>query len=163
MKKLLLLAFLAMSLQADMFDEGSKSIGLKIGSASIGSEQYFIAGLNGNYFVLDDLSVGIGYEQWFSGDPDISKVTLESTYFLEASETIRPYAGLIYRRILVNGSDRFGNSYDDTNSYGGRAGVAFSRKHMLLSAGLVYEKYDTTEQLFNDSETYLEFTIGFFF
>jgi len=163
MKKLLILVLVVMSLQADMFDQGSKTVGLKIGSASIGNEQYFIAGLNGNYFVVDNLSVGLGFEKWFVGDPDISKVTLESTYFLEINEKLHPYAGIIYRRILVSGSDRFGRSYDDTNAYGARAGLAFTRGRFLLSGGLVHEIYDTTENLFNDSETYVEFTIGFVF
>ena len=176
MFKLFLAALLAMSLQADMiskersqddshsfFSKGSKSIGIKLGSASIGDEDYMIAGLSGNYFVRDSLSVGLGYEKWFSGDPDIDKITLESTYFIEASDTIRPYAGVLCRRILISGRNRFGKSFDDTNSYGGRAGVAFVQDNFLLSAGVVYEKYDTTQRFFDDSETYVEITIGFAF
>ena len=163
MLKLLFIALLALSLQADMFSKGSKSIGVKLGSASIGNEDYTIAGVSGNYFVIDSLSVGIGYEKWFSGNPDISKATLESTYFIKASDKIHPYAGVLYRRIFISGSDFFGRSYDDINSYGGRAGVAFVQDRLLLSVGLVYEKYDTTQRIFDDSETYVELMIGFSF
>lgn len=163
MLKLLLVAALAFSLQADMFSQGSKSIGLKLGSASIGDEDYTIVGVSGNYFVIDSLSVGLGYEKWFSGDPDIDKITAETTYFIEASETIRPYAGVLYRRIFISGTDRFGRSFDDTNSYGARAGVAYAKDNLLLSAGLVYEKYDTTQNFFDDDETYVEVTIGLTF
>ena len=131
-------------LQADMFSQGSKSIGVKLGSASIGNENYTIAGLSGNYFVIDSLSVGLGYEKWFSGNPDIDKITAESTYFIQANENIRPYAGVLYRRILISGSDRFGRSFDDANSYGGRVGLAVVQDNLLLSAGVVYEKYDSS-------------------
>jgi len=160
MKKIFFLLALAMSLQADMFSQGSKSLGIKLGSASIGNEDYTIAGVMGNYFVIDDLSVGVGYEKWFSGDPGIDKITLESTYFINVSDSIRPYAGVLYRRILISGSDFLGRPYDDTNSYGGRAGLAFVKDNLLLSAGVVYEQYDTSERLFDGSETYLEVTIG---
>ncbi|PHR58482.1 MAG: ferrodoxin oxidoreductase beta subunit [Arcobacter sp.] len=163
MYKLFFLLIISIGLQADMFVQGSKSVGLKLGSASIGNEDYTIAGITGNYFIADSLSIGLGYEKWFSGDPDISKVTLETTYFIRATDTVRPYGGLIYRRILISGSDFFGRSYDDTNSYGGRAGLAFVKDNLLLSAGLVYERYDSTQRLFDDSETYVELTIGFVF
>jgi len=146
-----------------MFDQSSMALGIKLGSASIGDEDYTIAGVSGSYFVIDSLSVGLGYEKWFSGDPDIDKVTLESTYYFKASETLRPYGGVLVRRIFINGSDVFGRSYDDTNSYGARAGLAFVQDNLLLSAGLVYEKYDTSQRLFDDSETYFELTIGFAF
>ena len=153
----------SISLQADMFSQGSKSIGVKLGSAYIGQENYTIAGLSGNYFIIDSLSVGLGYEKWFSGDPDVDKITAESTYFIKANDNIRPYAGVLYRRILISGSDRFGRSFDDVNSYGARAGLGIIQGNLLLSAGVVYEKYDTTQSLFDDSETYVELTIGFAF
>lgn len=163
MKNIIVFLLLVLSLHAEMFTEGSKSVGIKLGSSSIGTQSYVIAGVSGSYFVIDNLSVGFAYEGWFSGNPDINKLTLESTYYIEAGDTIHPYSGLIIRRILINGEDRFGRSFDDTNSYGARAGVAIIQDKLLLSLGVVYEKYDTTQGLFTDSETYLEAVIGFTF
>jgi len=162
-KVLLFLLVLSSLVQADMFSQGSKSIGIKLGSASIGNEDYTIVGVSGNYFIVDSLSVGLGYETWLGGNPDIDKITLESTYFVEASETVRPYAGVLYRRILISGSDRFGRNFDDLDSYGARAGVAFVQDDLLLSAGLVYERYDSRQRFFDNSETYLELAIALSF
>mgnify|MGYP000636670315 CR=1 FL=1 len=106
MKKVFMVLILAMSLEADvsvyksLFSQGSTSVGIRLGGASIGDENYTIFGISGNYFVIDNLSIGLGYEKWFSGDPSIQKATLESTYFLPASEKIRPYLGIFGRRIF---------------------------------------------------------------
>ena len=163
MRKLLVVVLLATSLMGDIFSQGSVSIGAKLGGASIGNEDYTIVGVSGNYFVIDDLSVGLGYEKWFSGDPDIDKITVEGTYFFHLNEQFHPYAGLLIRRILISGNDRFGRSFDDTNAYGYRAGVAFTQDRLLISAGIVQEKYDTTQGFFDDTETYLEVVVGFTF
>lgn len=166
MKKVFMILILAMSLQADvslyksLFSQGSTSLGLKFGGASIGDEDYTIFGISGNYFIIDNLSVGIGYEKWFSGDPNIQKVTLESTYFIPASEKVRPYLGVFGRRIFMSGSDRLGRDYDDVSSYGYRAGVAFVQNNLVLSTGIVQEKYDSTQRFFDDTDTYAEVTIG---
>lgn len=169
MKKVFMIFILTISLQADvslhksLFSQGSTSIGIKLGGASIGNENYTIFGISGNYFVIENLSVGLGYEKWFSGDPSIQKATAESTYFIPASEKVRPYLGLFYRRMFINGSDRLGRSYDDINSYGYRAGISFVQDNLLLSAGIVQEKYDSTQRLFDDTETYAEIVVGFVF
>jgi len=163
LKTFFLVLVFSLSLHADMFSEGSRSIGVKLGGASIGSEDYTIAGVSGNYFVLENLSVGLGYEKWFSGNPDIQKLTIESTYFIPASENFRPYVGLLLRRIIIGSSDRIGENYDDTNAYGYRAGLAFTQDRLLISVGVVQEKYDSTEGLFGDTETYAEVLVGFTF
>ncbi len=163
MLKVFLVALVTLSLQANMFSVGSKSLGVKLGGASIGNEDYTIAGVSANYFVIDNLSVGLGYEKWFSGDPDIDKLTLESTYFFDVSENLHPYLGLLVRRIFINGDRPIRGSYDDTNAYGYRAGLAFVQDRLLISAGIVQEKYDTTQGFYDDTETYFELTAGFAF
>ncbi len=166
MKKVFMILLLITSLQADvslhksLFSQGSASVGIRLGGASIGNQNYTIFGVNGNYFIIENLSVGLGYEKWFSGDPSIQKATVESTYFVPASEKIRPYLGVFARRIFMSGSDRFARGYDDVNSYGYRAGIAFVQNNLVLSAGIVQEKYDSTQRLFDDTETYAEVTIG---
>lgn len=166
MKKVFMIVIFAMSLQADvslyksLFSQGSTSVGIRLGGASIGSENYTIFGISGNYFVIDNLSIGLGYEKWFSGEPSIQKATLESTYFIPASEKLHPYLGVFGRRIFISGNDRLGREYDDVNSYGYRAGIALVQNNLVLSAGLVQEKYDSTHGFLDDTEIYAEVTIG---
>lgn len=157
MKIVIVLFFASITLMADIFSQGSASLGIKLGSASISRENYTIAGISGNYFVLDDLSVGLGYEKWFSGNPNVQKITLESTYFIPADEKIHPYAGLLYRRISI------GNEMEDINAYGYRAGLAIVNANLLMSIGMVQERYETKSGIFDGSDTYAEIIIGFFF
>jgi hypothetical protein len=167
MKKLLLLMALVLSLYAgtlstngvssNVFSKNSVTLGVKLGSASINHDNYTILGLSGNYFVIDGLSVGLGYEKWYGGEPDIQKITLESTYYISASEEVRPYLGLLYRRILID--DELG----DVNAYGYRAGVAFVKDRLILSAGIVQEKYETNRNVLPDTQTYMEATVGIAF
>jgi hypothetical protein len=171
MRKLLMIIALGMSLYAgtlstgggslgassNVFSKNSVSLGVRLGSASIGSEDYTILGLSGNYFVLDNLSVGLGYEKWYSGNPDIQKATIESTYFIPASEAVRPYLGVFYRRIMIS------DGLDDVNAYGYRAGVAFVKERLIFSAGIVQEKYESDRAIFNDTHTYMEATVGITF
>jgi hypothetical protein len=169
MKKVFMIMMLTMSLQADvslhksLFSQGSTSVGIRLGSASTGNENYTILGVSGNYFVIENLSVGLGYEKWFSGDPSIQKVTAESTYFIPASEKMRPYLGIFGRRIFISGNDRFGRDYDDINSYGYRVGLAYTKDRLLISAGLVQEKYESREGFLDSTETYAELTLGYVF
>lgn len=172
MKKLLLLIALTLSAYAgsisaggtslsassNVFSKHSLALGVKFGSASVGNEEYTILGLSGSYFVLDDLSIGLGYEQWYSGDPDIKKVTVESTYYIPASEEIRPYLGVLYRRIMISDGRNA-----DVNAYGYRAGIAFVKGRLVLSAGIVQERYESSRILFNDTETYMEASVGITF
>lgn len=148
---------------SDVFSQDNVSVGVKVGSASIGDESYTIAGISGNYFVVDNLCVGLGYEKWFSGDPDISKATVESTFYIPINEKFRPYAGLLYRHLFIGRSKSLSRDLDDVDAYGYRIGMAYAEDSMLISAGLVQEKYDTKHVLFNDTETYTEVTIGFIF
>jgi hypothetical protein len=163
MKKILLILLIVMNLQADMLSKGSTSIGVTLGGASINNENYTIAGVIGKYFVIDDLSIGLGYEKWFSGNPDISKITAETTYYLKLNEEFRPYAGLLYRRVFISGDRPLSGSYNDTNAYGYRIGLAMIQDNLLISFGIVQEKYDTKQNLFDDTQTYAELTIGFSF
>jgi hypothetical protein len=147
----------SLSASSNVFSKNSVSVGIKLGSASIGNENYTILGLSGNYFVIDNLSVGLGYEKWLSGNPDIQKATVESTYFIPASEAVRPYIGLFYRRIMI------GDGLDDVNAYGYRAGVAFVQKRLIFSAGIVQERYESDRAIFNDTQTYMEAAVGITF
>lgn len=169
MHKLLLLISLTFGLYAgtlsgsgssvsvsNAFSAKSVSLGMRLGSSSIGNQTYTIAGLNVNYFLIDNLSVGLGYEKWFSATPDVQKLTVDSTYYIPASENIRPYAGVLYRHIMISG-------LNDTNAYGYRVGVAIRQGRTLLSAGIVHERYETSSGNLDGTQTYGEVTIGIAF
>jgi len=134
----------------------SRNVGVKLSSASIGDEDYTVAGASFSYFVADNLSLGTAYEYWFSGSPSVSKITLDSTYFIPASEKIRPYLGLLYNHYFVGDNS-------DIDSYGYRAGVAYIQEPMLLSAGIRQEKYMSDRSIFSNDDTTAEFVVGFSF
>ncbi|WP_232784227.1 ferrodoxin oxidoreductase beta subunit [Moritella sp. Urea-trap-13] len=134
----------------------SKSLGIKLGSASIGSEDYTVAGVSINYFALDNLAVGTAYEYWFSGKPTVSKATLESTYYLPASEQLKPYFGLLYSHYFVEDNA-------DIDAYGYRVGIAYINSPMFFSAGLRQEKYTSDRAIFSNEDATGEFMIGFSF
>lgn len=150
---LLLLSNLA---HAATLSASSKSVGIKLSSASIGSESYTIVGASINYFVVDNLSIGAGYEYWFSGSPSVSKLSLDSTYYIPLSEQFKPYAGLLYSRYFLE-------NIDDVDAYGYRAGIAYINSPMLLSAGIRQEKYTSDDVYFSDDDPTAELVIGFAF
>ncbi|PKH07262.1 ferrodoxin oxidoreductase beta subunit [Moritella sp. Urea-trap-13] len=131
-------------------------MGIKLGSASIGSEDYTVAGVSINYFALDNLAVGTAYEYWFSGKPTVSKATLESTYYLPASEQLKPYFGLLYSHYFVEDNA-------DIDAYGYRVGIAYINSPMFFSAGLRQEKYTSDRAIFSNEDATGEFMIGFSF
>ena len=135
---------------------GSKGIGIKLGGASIGAENYTIAGLSAHFFVVDNLSAGAAYEYWFSGKPEVSKATLESTYFIPASEQIKPYVGLLYSHYFIGDNS-------DLDAYGYRAGIAYIKSPLILSAGFRQEQYGSERAIFSDNDITAEFLIGYSF
>lgn len=150
---LLLLSNLAHSASLSIH---SKSVGIKLSSANVGQESYTIVGASINYFVIDNLSVGAAYEYWFSGTPSVSKASLDSTYYLPINEEIKPYAGLLYSRYFIENTS-------DVDAYGYRAGVAYIKSPMILSAGIKQEKYTSDNASFQDEDPTAEFVVGFSF
>lgn len=135
---------------------GSKSVGIKLGSASSGSEHYTVAGASLQYFALDNLAVGAAYEYWFSGNPTISKASLQSTYYIPFTAQIKPYIGVLYSHYFVE--DR-----SDIDAYGYRLGVAYIKSPMILSAGIKQERYTSNRPVYFDQDPKLEFMVGLSF
>lgn len=164
MKKIFLLLTLLFSLlQADLFVQGNKTVGISLGSGSVnygwprGSEYYTILGVSGDYFIVDDLSVGLAYRHWF-GTPSIDEVTLPVTYYLPLDANMRPYAGLFYRRVFM------GSGYDDGDVYGGRAGVTIKvSPRSYLGVGWVQEYWDGCSDRSDCSSGYPEAVFSFSF
>lgn len=156
MKKILLgLLLLTGISHGELFQKGNLGLGVIVGSGSSltreGTQNYTIAGVTADYFIIDDLSVGLGYMGWFGGTPTLSQVTLPVTYYLPLEEKFRPYIGAFLRETFVS------EGYDDYNSYGVKAGVAISfSKKSYLGIGLVQEFYGSGKYGDESSNTYPE-------
>ena len=135
---------------------GSKSVSIKLGTASSGNQNYTVAGASLQYFALDNLAIGGGYEYWFSGSPTISKASLHSTYYFSLDQHIKPYLGVLYSHYFVE--DR-----SDIDAYGYRLGVSYIKSPMILSAGIKQEKYISNNPVYFDEDPRLEFMVGFSF
>jgi hypothetical protein len=144
---------------AGAFSRGRVHFAVTAGSGSAFDESYFVFGVGASYYVLDGLGVGIHYESWSGGDPDITKFTGSVQYVFHQMQTVKPYLGGFYRRTDVSG-------LPDLDSIGGRAGVYIGAgRNAYLGLGLVYESYlDCSETIYRSCDsTYGEvtFTIAF--
>ena len=119
MKKIAVIMLTVSALCAGgLFSVGHKNFGFSIGSSSGYGHTYTVVGVNANYFVTDDLSVGAGYTGWFGSDPKINELNLPVTYYIPLEGNYKPYVGLIYRHIFID------KPYRDYDAYGGRVGIA---------------------------------------
>jgi hypothetical protein len=150
---LLLLSHFA---QSATLTAGYKSVGIKLGSASVGHEDYTIVGASLHYFAVDNLALGGAYEYWFSGDPSISKASLESTYYIPVHDQIKPYLGLLYSHYFID-------DHHDVDTYGYRAGVAYVKSPMLISAGIRSEKTISDSARYVDEDPTFELVVGLSF
>ncbi|MCJ7765931.1 MAG: hypothetical protein MUP09_08340 [Thiovulaceae bacterium] len=167
MKRIIPVLALLVSLSAaDTFVAGSKSIGVTAGTGSVSYssgtgtnvENYFVVGVRGDYFVRDNLSVGVGFRSWTGGTPTLQQVTLPVTYYMPTQTRYRPYLGAFYRYTYV-GSDR----YDNYSSIGARAGVAILFENGYAGFGWAQEVYLNRDNVSSNSSGYPEAVIGFSF
>jgi hypothetical protein len=164
----LLLAFTILTLLAvppvhaadrDPFAGGSMRASILIGNGYAFDDSYLIIGAGFGYFAAKGLELGLDGEVWTGGTRGITKISPGLKYVVPTNSTVRPYLGAFYRRTTIE-------SYDDLNSYGGRAGVYFvSGRGSYFGAGAVYEKYlSCNEAVFvSCTDTYPEiiFAIAF--
>lgn len=150
---LLLLSSLA---QSAAFSAGNKSLGIKLSSASIGAENYTIAGASLNYFIIDNLALGGAYEYWFSGKPSVSKIAIDSTYYFPTSQRLRPYLGVLYSHYFIG-------SHSDIDAYGYRVGVSYLNTPMYVSIGIKQEEYSVDRAIFSNNDASGELIVGFSF
>jgi opacity protein-like surface antigen len=144
---------------AGAFSQGRMHFGVTAGSGSAFDESYFVLGVGVSYYVVDGLGVGIHYEWWSGGDPDITKLTGSVQYVFHQVQPVKPYLGGFYRRTDV---DRL----PDLDSVGARAGVYIGAgRNAYIGLGVVYESYlDCEESIYRSCDsTYAEvtFTIAF--
>ena len=122
-------------IQADIFLRGGKNVGMSVGAGTNYGNTYTIVGVYGNYFVVDNLSLGLGYRGWFGASPTQNEILADATYFLPLSTKFHPYVGVLARQIFIE-------KYDDFQSYGAKAGVAITMSaNSYLAVGYVVESY----------------------
>lgn len=127
-----------------------------VGSGYTFDENYVILGLGAGYFVFDGLELGLDGQAWLGGDPDIYKLKPQATYIVPTQARIRPYGGVFYSRIFIDG-------VDDLDTAGARGGVLFtSDGRWFMGIGAVYESYlDCNEDVYSDcDDVYPEITFS---
>lgn len=132
------------------FSSGTTSFGIIASSTRQFNNDYVVLGVSVGYYVIDGLELGIEAQQWFSGEPSISKVSTQAKYVFTQMPTIKPYIGTFYRQTFIE-------DYEDEISFGGRAGAFFSNNNgVYIGAGIVYEQYQDCDRFIDCSTTYPE-------
>ena len=155
------LALIASVVNADFFVKGNTSVGIVLGSSSVSygryTQNYTILGVSADYFVIDNLSVGVGYRGWFGGTPSRNQITVPATYYIPVSKKFRPYAGAFVRKTFVS------DGFSDYESYGMRGGVTMVlSRNSYMGVGVIKEQY--SGGVFEDSSvTYPEFIFALSF
>ena len=167
MKKIFVTLVLLSSLAfSNQFGAGNKAIGITLGSGSVSYsvgpfssvENYYILGVNADFFVAENLSVGLGYRGWFGGDPTINQGTIPVTYYIPTGSKFRPYVGAFYRYTYI--AD---DLYDNYSSAGGRAGLAITFQNGYVGFGWAQEYYLDSDSRSDSTSGYPEVVIGFSF
>ena len=134
-KTILMLLATSIIYAGGVFSVGSKNVNIIAGTDNSFGNSYTVLGVNVNYFVVDNLSVGAAYQAYLGGNPSINQVTVPVTYYipLEGS-AFRPYVGAFYSKTFIE------SPFDDYNIYGGRAGVSMQVSNSAyMSFGWVQE------------------------
>jgi len=122
---------------AGMFSKGQKRVTGVVGWGHTFGQDYLLVGVGVGYFIRNGLDVGVDFEGWFGGDPQLYKVTPRFDYVLWKPQRIKPYVGGFYRYNFVGG-----DQIDNTSSLGGRVGAFYKGSGRgMAGAGAVYERY----------------------
>ncbi len=143
----------------DAFSSGTKRLSVVVGNGYAFDNSYLLIGVGAGYFIANGLDLGLDFEYWTGASPSITKVSPRLDYVFNAGSSLRPYAGVFYRRTMIEG-------LNDLDSIGGRAGLYFmSGKSVYVGAGLVYESYLScdTATYSSCSDTYPEIVVAFSF
>jgi hypothetical protein len=159
MKKIILIVTLLLSniLAESLFSSGNKQWGLTVGSSNNFNQTYTVAGVNVNYFIVDNLSLGTDYKGFFGASPQIHQITVPVTYHVPLeSTTYRPYLGAFFNRTFLE------KPFDDYNIYGGRAGFSIQTSiNSFMSLGWVQEFGNSGDDI--ENQGYPEISAGFSF
>jgi hypothetical protein len=141
------------------FLQGSPSLTLTLGSAWVGSNDYFIVGAGLGYYALDGLEVGLDGAIWLFDSPTIGTLTPQIKYVVHQLPIIKPYIGSFYRHYFV------GDGIEDLDSVGARVGIYIvSGKGAYFGIGGLYEHMlDCNENVLECDDWYPEFIVGISF
>ncbi len=159
MKKIFIILLFSSVMFGALFEQGSKNIGITVGTGSSYNSNYTILGINASYFVADNLMSGLEYRGWFGGDPMINEVSIPVTYFVPLHEKYFPYFGGFFRRTFVDSPE-----IDSYSVYGARFGISIiTSGNSYASFGWVQEYYDNADNYEDSSDGYPEISVGLSF
>ncbi len=160
MKKLLLSTIMIASLQAEgistLFSQGQKNFGFGLGSSSGYGSNYTVVNASFNYFVQNNISMGIGYQGWFGGDPKINQISIPVTYYHPLNAQYHPYVGATYSHTFID------EPYEDYDVIAGRIGIAMTMgSNTYMTIGWVQEHRTKGDE--SSDEGYPQVSMGFVF
>jgi hypothetical protein len=141
------------------FTAGNARLSIAFGGATAFNRNYSIFGIGVGYFVADNIEVGLDAEEWSGNTPRIEQVSPQARVVLKRDGTVQPYAGVFYRRTLIEG-------YPDHDTIGARLGVYFlTGRSAYLGAGLAEEVHLNCDRTVYSScsETYPELLFAVIF
>ncbi len=153
----LVLTLFSMQARAGSFDKGTVTGTIAIGSGQFFNEDYLIFGVGVGYYLIDGVEAAIDVDTWTGGSPSIYEVTPKLTYVYDNPSKVKPYLGVFYSRMFIDG-------FDDSDTLGYRAGMYTpASDKAYIGIGVVYtELQDCTDSIFVDcSDTYTELSVIF--
>ena len=141
------------------FDKGVVNASILFGSGRAYNDDYNVLGVGIGYYLVNGLQVGLDYEYWSGGDPNIQQISPRIGYVFARNQAFSPYAGIFYRRTKID-------NLPDSDAVGGRAGAYFrSGGNFVLGVGMAYIEYkDCDETVYTScDDTYPEFTFAAYF
>ena len=141
------------------FLQGSTTLTLTLGSAWIGTNDYFILGAGLGQYLINGLEVGLDGSIWLFDSPTIGTITPQIKYVVYQLPIIKPYIGAFYRHYFV------GDDIEDFDSIGARVGIYIvSGKGAYFGVGGLYEHMlDCNENVLECDDWYPEFLVGISF
>jgi hypothetical protein len=116
------------------FTAGSTRISLLVGGNTAFDKDYTVLGIGVGYYVMDGLELGLDAETWQGNSPHIERITPGVSVVLYSFQTVKPYAGIFYRRTFIE-------NFGDHNEAGARAGgIVMVGQRTYFGAGVVYDQ-----------------------
>jgi hypothetical protein len=128
------LSLVSSSAAAEPYRQGSFRVSGGMGYVSSTAYNYVTLGGGGGYYVVDGLELGLDVNTWLGADPTVTTLTPSTTFTFFMVPQAKPYVGFFYRHWFV------GDSFDDVDSWGARAGLRIPAGPAVFSIGVVYEQ-----------------------
>jgi len=110
-------AYAASGAGTSAFKARTARLSVLAGGNTAFDQNYTIVGIGVGYYVADGIEAGLDAALWSGAHPRIYEAGPQLRFVLNASEVLKPYAGIFYRRTVIEG-------YRDADTAGGRAGLS---------------------------------------